>query len=58
MTNKINFKGNIIAAVAAFAVSSTVILGTVGPVQAGSNSGSAQVIASQADNETPSALIA
>lgn len=58
MTNKFNIRQNFVAAVAALAVSSTVIFGTVGPVEAGTTSAHVQLLAGKAAIETPSVLIA
>ncbi|NNC72951.1 MAG: hypothetical protein HKN78_08765 [Sphingomonadaceae bacterium] len=58
MTNDFNIRKNLVAAVAAFAISSTVILGTIGPVEAGTTSAQLHLLAEQGASETPSVLIA
>ena len=58
MTN-IDFRSHVIAAIAALAVSTTVVLGTVGPVQAtGTDRGTVTMVADSGTNEVPSAVIA
>lgn len=58
MTNDKNIRQNIAAAVAAFAISSTVVLGTIGPVEAGTTHAQVHMLAEQGGNATPSVLIA
>ncbi len=56
MTNDINIRQTVIAIVAAAVISSTVVLGTVGPVQAGAPA--AHYLANNVGIEIPSVLIA